>query len=377
MKIACIASSQIPSTTANSIQVMKVCHALAQTQQQISLWVPGFGDTSWTTLKSHYGLEQEFLIQWLPSQQILKRYDLAFNAVQQAARWHADVVYTWLPQVAMLAQMRNIPVILEMHDVPTGRMGPQLFKQFVRKRGKKRLLTITQALYDRLRETFNFTLPEHEVLVAPNGTDLERYSNLPDAAEARRLLGFPERLTVGYTGHFYSGRGMELMTKLLSAFPEINFIFVGGQQEKVFTWKGYLQQDDYHNAYMTGFIENTRLPLYQAAADILIMPYEQSIAGSSGGNSADICSPMKMFDYLAAGRAVITSDLPVLHEVLNNKNAVFCPPDDIEAWKQALQTLAADPEMRQRLGEQARKDAAQYTWTHRARRALDGFDQQQ
>lgn len=373
MKIACIATSQIPSSTANSIQVMKVCHAQAQIGHDVRLWVPGTSNISWTTLRVHYGLTHEFNIQWLPSQQILKRYDLAINAVNQAAGWKADLIYTWLPQVAVLAYLRKTPAILEMHDLPTGRMGPHLFRQFVRQRGKKRLLVITQALYDRLRAEYDFDLSENEYLIAPNGTDLERYTNLPEPEEARRLLGLPEGLTVGYTGHFYSGRGMDIMRNLLEAFPQVNFLFVGGQPEKMLRRQGPGKTVDYPNACATGFIENARLPHYQAAADILIMPYEESIAGSSGGNSADICSPMKMFDYLAAGRAIVTSDLPVLHEVLNESNAVFCPPNDLDAWKSALKNLIADPQRRAALGEQAQRDAARYTWQERARCALDGF----
>lgn len=373
MKIACIASSQIPSSTANSIQVMKACHALGQIQHEVQLWVPGSSAVSWTTLLVHYGLTQEFDIQWLPSQQILKRYDLALKAVNQAAAWNADLVYTWLPQVAVLARLRHIPVILEMHDLPTGRMGPQLFRQFIRQGEKKRLLVITQALYDKLRTVYGFDLPNEEVLIAPNGTDLDRYKNLASPDDARRSLGLPEGLTIGYTGHFYSGRGVDLMLELISAFPQVNFLFVGGQPEKVLTRHGHFKQADFDNVYATGFIENARLPIYQASADILIMPYEQAIAGSSGGNSAEICSPMKMFDYLAAGRAIVTSDLPVLHEVLNDHNAIFCPPNDLEAWKAALERLIADPQLRRKLGAQAQKDAENYTWLQRAQNALRDF----
>jgi glycosyltransferase involved in cell wall biosynthesis len=373
MKIACIASSQIPSTTANSIQVMKACHALAQNQAEVRLWVPGNSDISWTTLRVHYGLMEEFSIQWQPSQQMLKRYDLAFNAVNKALAWKADLVYTWLPQAAVLAGMRRIPVVLEMHDLPTGRMGPHLFRQFVRLHSRKRLLVITQALYDQLRTRHGFDLPEEEYRISPNGTDLERYAGLPEPEDARRSLGLPQGLTIGYTGHFYSGRGMDLMMNLIPAFPEVNFMFVGGQPEKVLTWQGLMKQSNFSNAYTTGFIENARLPLYQAAADILIMPYEESIAGSSGGNSAEICSPMKMFDYLASGRPILTSDLPVLHEVLNQNNAIFAPPNDLEAWKGELARLIEDSSLRRSLGQQAQIDAARYTWKARARAALAGF----
>jgi glycosyltransferase involved in cell wall biosynthesis len=103
------------------------------------------------------------------------------------------------------------------------------------------------------------------------------------------------------------------------------------------------------------------------------MPYERVIAGSSGGNSADICSPMKMFDYLAAGRVIISSDLPVIREVLNENNAVLAAPEDLAAWQLALADIIKDPQKFRRLAVQARIDAAQYSWQARAIRAIDGL----
>jgi glycosyltransferase involved in cell wall biosynthesis len=363
----------VPSSTANSIQVMKVCHALRQVDAHVCLWVPRGAETSWEQLSSHYGLTSEFDIRWLGAQPLLKRYDMAINAVRKARDWSADLVYTWMPQVAIIALMRKMPVIMEMHDMPTGRIGPRLFHQFVRSSGKKRLLAITQALYDKLRMEYRFDLPAGDIQIAPNGTEMERYAALPEPVEARRQLGLQEGLTIGYTGHFYSGRGMDLMLKLIPQFPQLNFLFVGGQPEKVLGWQALMQQNDLRNAYTTGFIENERLPLYQAAADILLMPYERSIAGSGGGDSAEICSPMKMFDYLAAGRAIVSSDLPVLQEVLNEQNAVLCPSENPDAWRQAIVDLVADPVRRKKLGERAKVDAANYTWRTRAERALEGF----
>ncbi|MDX9866273.1 MAG: glycosyltransferase [Anaerolineaceae bacterium] len=80
-----------------------------------------------------------------------------------------------------------------------------------------------------------------------------------------------------------------------------------------------------------------------------------------------------MFDYLAAGRVILTSDLPVLHEVLYEDNAVFCPAGDVEAWLAALVNLLADPPRCERLARQARLDGQNFSWLARARNALDGF----
>jgi glycosyltransferase involved in cell wall biosynthesis len=82
---------------------------------------------------------------------------------------------------------------------------------------------------------------------------------------------------------------------------------------------------------------------------------------------------MKLFEYMATGRAILTSDLPVIHEVLNETNACFAPPEDLPAWLQNLSGLFDDPNLRKRIAQNARKDAQQYSWKERERKALENF----
>lgn len=373
MKIACITTSQIPSSTANSMQVMKVCQALCQVGGEVRVWSPGQGTQPWEKLAEHYGLTERFEVQRVSSWRWLRRYDFATESVRQARAWGADLIYTWLAQAAVLGLWQGRPVILEQHDRPTGKIGPKLLQWYVRHPGKKRLLVITSALQRVLEQKYRVTFRPGEIQVAPNGADLERYVALPDSAGARAQLGLPETLTVVYSGHFYSGRGMDLLLGLAQRMPGVQFLWVGGRPEDVASWEGILREKNVKNVLLTGFVENQRLPLYQAAGDVLLMPYERSIAGSSGGNSAEICSPMKMFEYMAAGRAILASDLPVLHEVLNQSNAVFCPPKEVDAWEKYLGELLADAGLRSRLAEQTHRDVTRYTWRARAERALEGM----
>jgi glycosyltransferase involved in cell wall biosynthesis len=189
---------------------------------------------------------------------------------------------------------------------------------------------------------------------------------------ARRALGLQEAPTAVCTGHLYAGRGMELFVELAKKKPEIRFVWSGGKPEDVELWREKTKAIP--NITFAGFVPNAQLPMYQAAADILMMPYGHKIGISgAGGNSAQISSPMKMFEYMASGRAILASDLPVFHEVLNEDNAVFCPPEKLVAWEGALQALVDNPDRRAILAKQARSDAQQYSWTERAKRILDGF----
>jgi glycosyltransferase involved in cell wall biosynthesis len=373
MKIVCVSTSRVPASTANSIQVMKVCQSLVQTGADVTLLVPGKAHVPWSELAPYYGLSIPFETRWLPSAAALKRYDFAFQAVNQAIKLKADLLYTWLPQAAVIGLRRGLPVVLEVHDRPTGKLGPWLLRKTVELPGRKRLALITRALYRVIQEEFGIRPAPQEVVIAPNGVDLERYQGLPDPTQARRQLGLPERTTAVYAGHFYPGRGMELLFELARAFPRVQFLWVGGNPESVADWRERIAAAGLENITLTGFIENRMLPLYQAAGEILLMPYERSVAGSSGGNSADICSPMKMFEYLACGRVILSSDLAVLHEILNEENAVFCPPEEPEGWRRALDTLLAEPERMRRLGAAARSAAEKYTWQRRAERILAGF----
>ena len=343
MKIACISASQVPSGTANSIQAMKVCQSLAQTGQEVCLLLPGKVPAPWPALAEQYGLQTPFQVRWLPSRRALQRYDFTCGALRQARVWVAEAVYTWVFQAALLALWQWLPLLLELHDRPSGKVGPWLYRRVAANSGKKRLLFITRALRQVLEREQGVILPPGQALVAPDGVDLERYQELPLPEEARRQLDLPQGLTAGYTGHLYPGRGAELLLGLAQRFPQLNFLWVGGRPADVEYWRVRTREMDLVNVHLTGFVPNQRIPFYQAAADILLMPYEQVITGSSGGNTAEVCSPMKMFEYMAAGRAILSSDLPVLREVLGEANAVLCPPPPAgaAAWEAALARLSA------------------------------------
>jgi glycosyltransferase involved in cell wall biosynthesis len=381
LRIICISTSQIPSSTANSIQVMKACQALAQLGHDVHLLVPGQGGASWEELAGQYGVQERFRVEWLAAHPRLKRYDFSLAAVRRARIMRGDLIYAWPLQAAVFGLFSGLPVLLEIHGPPEGKLGPAVFKLFLRLRpffqgagvGSKRLLPITHALTSVLERRYGHRFSPGEVVVSPNGVDLERYVDLPSSAAARQALGLPEALTAAYTGHLYAGRGMGLLVELAQRFPRVSFLWVGGRPEDVAAWRQRLEQERISNVNLVGFVENSRLPHYQAAAEILLMPYERRIAGSSGGDSAGYASPMKMFEYMACGRAIISSDLAVIREVLDEANAVLCPPEDAGAWAAALEGLIADPLKRESLGRRAWEDVQHYTWIERARKALEGF----
>lgn len=366
MNIVCVSSSQVPSETANSIQALKVAQSFLQLGHETALIVPGSEPPALPDLAAHYGLSRVPRLEWIGGPRRL----FPWRAALRARRFGADLLYCWPSQAAVAGTLLGLPALLEVHDYPSGRFGPLWYRLFLTLPGRKRLLPITDALRRALESRYG-PLRGGDTVIAPDGVDLERYASLPDPESARRALGLRADPTVLCTGHLYAGRGADLFLALAEKFPQAAFVWVGGRPSDVEAWRKRAAR--LANVTFTGFVPNERIPLYQAAGNVLLMPYGRTVSTSSGGNTAEVCSPMKMFEYMAAGRAILTSDLPVLREVLDETTAVFCPPEEAGAWEAALGSLLADETRRQALGQRARRAVQAYSWVERGKHVLDGF----
>lgn len=394
MKIVVIAPGSLPGRQANTIQTMKMTQAFADLGHQLLLLVPrSFEETSdkvsadWESLAHFYGLHTEFRIEWLKISTRLRRYDYGLHAVQRARKEAVDLVYTRLPQAAALSSFFGIPTIFEVHDIPKGVSAPWLLRLFLRGSGAQRLISISKALAVDLEKKFRIPKKVEFLMAMADGVDLERYADIPAPEEARKILltratnrpfltgrSFSvDRFTAGYTGHLYPGRGINLILTLAGQLPDTNFLVAGGMPEDIETIKREIFSQGLQNVFLTGFIPNAEVPLYQAACEVLLMPYQRTVAASSGGDISRYLSPMKLFEYLACGRAICSSDLPVLREVLSEENAVLLDPEGREAWKKAIRRLQSNSELRERLARNARREARRYSWENRARMMLAGI----
>jgi glycosyltransferase involved in cell wall biosynthesis len=320
----------------------------------------------------HYGIRSPFPIVWMHASNFLGKRAYQVRAVLYALRADAELIYTRNLAAAALSSGLNVPTCYEAHDLPGGRMGPLYFRTFLAGRGCLRLVIISRALRRLLYRRFP-TLLDKDVVVAPDGVDLDRFDSLPTASDAKFRIGLnQERFVAGYTGHLYAGRGINLILCLAQRCNQIDFLVVGGALSSVERFKREAQQRSLTNIRFVGFVHNADLPIYQAACDVLLMPYQNLVANSGGGDIASVMSPMKMFEYMATGRLVISSNLPVLREILSARNSLLCDPENVTEWQNALQWAAANVAERLALGQRARKDAEQYSWRRRVERVLEG-----
>lgn len=379
MKIIYISSSQIPSCLANSVHVMKMCQALVKNGHKVILLAKKKLKEKFNKkdedIYKYYGVNACFEIKKLlwPTNKIGGLfYTLQCNKFLSNMNKKNTLVYGRSAYGICAAASKGFKCIYEAHTPPDNKLHYLMENKIFKSLSFKRLVVITHALKKEYLRIFPF-LDENRILVAPDGADIPVGNDI----EKKEISNWPERdktLQVGYVGSLCPGRGMEVISKLAHAMPDIDFHVVGGKEEDLKHWK---EKNDKNNIYFHGFVPHGKLGAYYRKLDIVLAPYQKRVSLVGGkGDTSRWMSPLKIFEYMAHKKPIVSSNLSVLKEVFEDKrNALLCDPGDIECWKTSILELRKDKSLRKKLGEKAFKDLKdKYTWEQRARHVLEGID---
>ena len=231
----------------------------------------------------------------------------------------------------------------------------------------QRIVSITEALAKHYREEYGCT--NIDIVVAPDGADpIPPGTTPPDIGVAG------SGLQVGYIGHRYKGRGGEMVLQLAHRLPEFRFHIVGGTATDLTKRRGVMSEEIPENVVFYGFLPPSEVDRYRLAFDVLLAPYQRTVYVSGGErtSTAKWMSPLKIFEYMAAGKPILCSDLPVIREVLENgHNAMLCDPDNLDCWVAALTRLQRDRTLAKQISATALRDFTEkYTWQRRAASVL-------
>jgi glycosyltransferase involved in cell wall biosynthesis len=373
MKIVYVSRSVIPSRTANSIHVMKMCQAFARDGHDVVLLRPearGEYETGVQDIFDYYDVNKCFTVIKLPFLHPRKnsyRYLIStvvycFFVLLEILRVKPDLVYGRYLYGCYVAAKMRFRTIFESHSpIRASRLANFIFKGIVQCKHFDRLIVISQALKDMYLATG--LINGNKIRVAHDGAD-----EIPDFEPMKDWPGRKGNLQAGYTGNLYAGRGIELILQLASSLKEVDFHIVGGTKNDLQRFKGNY---DLPNIFFHDHVAPKEVYKYRNSFDVLLAGYQNKVSvWGGGGDTSKFMSPLKIFEYMASKKAIVASDLPVLREILSETNAILVAPDDLEAWKDAIRKLK-DNTLRKKLGSAAHKAfRSKYTWDIRARNVI-------
>ncbi len=375
------ANNRLPTEKAHGLQIVQMGEALAGAGYAVTLVAPRRFNTpemrAVRSLWEHYGVARTFAFTRLPCVDLFPlfpRYHVAFlvqtvTYLLSLLIWllfrRVDVLYTRdvftgfaLALLRPLLRPRT-PLIYEVHQRHTSRAGRSL-QGFIARRAFT--VAITGHLGDDMR-----ALGAERVLVAHDGYRAARFADVPAQAEARAQIGWPrDAFIIGWVGRLHLmgiDKGVGLLIDALAQVEGVYLGLVGGPDEMVekLRQRWIAAGLDPARFLAAGQVPPDRVPLYLSACDICAMPHPWT------DHFAYYTSPIKLFEYMASGRALVASDLPGFAEVLRDgENALLVSPGDAAALAEAVGRAQADRDLRQRIGAQAQADARQYTWAARA-----------
>ncbi len=299
---------------------------------------------------------------------------VAYRALLAAARdFQPDVLYErcnlFLVAGVMLKRRLKLPMLLEVNSPLTderqrfGGLGlPRLarWSENLAWRGADVVLPVTHVLAASVREQ---GVPAERIVVIPNGINEHHFADAPGAEEAKARLGWSGSLVLGFTGFVRDWHRVDrVLHWMASAAAPANtrLLVVGDGPARADLERLAGELKLAQRVHFTGVVPREEVPARVAAFDIALQPAVTPYA-----------SPLKLFEYLALGKAIVAPRMPNIMEVLaHDHNALLFDADDDASFEQALGALAADAARRARLAAQARATIAvmSLTWHGNAQR---------
>jgi glycosyltransferase involved in cell wall biosynthesis len=368
MRIAYTTGSIIPSAAANSVQVLRMCEALGAQGHDVTLHSADGGGTE-DAVFSTYNVRPTFRLLRHKKPTLRGLGPAAYLAQVTAALLSGprpDVVYSRGVRYLLAASALRVPLVYEAHAMalpgPRRRTREALFAlpTFAR------VVCVSEGLRQDMLAAYP-SLEAERVFVAHDAAVPIDFQSVVPAAPWPGRSG---ALQVGYVGGIYAGRGIEQLVEVARRLPGVDVHIVGGDAAEVPNI-GQIPA----NLYSHGRVLPSEVPTYLARFDVLMAPFQARVAvAGNRGDTSRWMSPLKIFEYLSTGRAIVCSDMPVLREVLtDDETALLVPSADVDAWVGAVQRLE-DAALRARLGAAARATFERhYTWDQRARHVLAGL----
>ena len=394
MKIAYLFNGRLPTEKAHGYQIVKMCEAFAANGLEVALWYPKrFQPDPALQRKDifvYYGTRPNFRVRVSPNIDVVRWErvlpERIFKGVffAHAFAWglyaslasrgeKADLYYTRDSAVAYWLVRMGLPTVYEAHVVP--RRAQRWLLQHMAVCPALRLVV---ALTSSIRERFiKMGFPEEKVIISSDAVDLTLFEGLPSKEECRQRLSLPaKRAIIGYIGRFRTmemEKGIPELVRAMACLPSLKgreplLLCVGGPMDAVPAYLKLAARMGLPESRLKfiDHVNHAEIPHWVRACDVVTIPWPWTEF------SAYFTSPLKLFEYMAAGVPIVASDLPSIREVLRHgENAWLVEPGDSKALADGISRLLRDNASSHKMASNARHSVKGHSWEERASRILD------
>lgn len=378
MKLIYLSNARIPTEKAHGLQIMKMCENFSLTGCEVELLLPKRANDIAEDPFEFYGTPKIFKLSYLScvDQNSITFLPEKISFIIQtatfylSARWHLlrnqyDVIYSRETAVALCF----VRVVIELHSLPA----KISFINSVAWRRAEKLTVLTSFIKQSLVEC---GIASDKILVAPDAADLEAFAKIMASKKSlRRAFNLSEDIKIfSYIGKFKTmgmDKGVGLFIKAFARIcanrTDCLLLLVGLNPDEIGEIEILCQELELtKNKYrLVLHVPQQEAFKYMKASDMLVMAYPNIT------HYAYYMSPLKLFEYMASGTAILSTDLPSIREVLNENNAILVGSDSEEEFVRGIESALADSSHLVDLAAQAYKDVSHNTWQNRAKRILD------
>ena len=204
-------------------------------------------------------------------------------------------------------------------------------------------------------------IPLDRFSIIPNGVDLSAFREI-DKIESRKVLGWPlDRPILVFAGKLVGWQGLFTLLDAisLSEFRSRVWVALVGDGPLASEIANQIRERGLEETVkLTGPRPHSEVPLILSAGDLCIAPF------TSERNSKIEISPLKLFEYMASGRAVVASDVPGVKGILRDAGLTV-PPDSATELARAIDVLLRDPGRMQEMGHKGVQYSQRSSWKER------------
>lgn len=379
-KIIYVTSVRLPTEKAHGLSTVKLCEALTLCGYEVDCVIPHLWRGEKRDVFKYYNLKSNFKIFKIPCIDLspLGHFEKFAFLIQSVS---FSILSLFFVAVRYRSNMKNyiffshdyiplyfmtflpVKIFYDIHHFPGD--------NFMYKRVMKRSFGFAvQTKWKVLALHKKYEIPLERIVYWPNGTDVENFNIELSTSEARKKIGIPlGKKIVMYTGQLFNWKGVDTLIQSVKILPQDALVYVvGGSKTDVDNCKKEIPEASDERIVFIPFQQHSEIPIWLRASDVLILP-------NTGKQKVSLyyTSPMKLFEYLAAGKPIVASAIPSIMEILNDSNSVLVSPDDPAELAMGINKVFKSADFAKSIAGKASRDSKKYTWEKRAQIIINFF----